>query len=134
MRWPISTAVFACALTGCAMNVTMMSRDSGKPYSGELLPNGNGGGSMNVTTEHGKCSGAASRVSSNDSFGLVSTYAVGRPGIATVVTDGDVSVKALMTCTDGTGLRCEIVGRSGSGGGICVDSASKLFDVIVQRK
>lgn len=121
-------------LAGCAMNVTMMPRDSGKTYAGELNPSGGGGGSMSMTIGEDKCTGPAARVASNQTFGFLTTYGKGGSSFGTVATDGDVSVKAVMSCPSGRGLRCDLTGQSGTGGGICVDDQAKVYDVVFMRK
>ncbi len=44
---------------------------------------------------------------------------------------GSSSFKGLLSCSDGTGMRCDVVGGS-SGGGICVDSKNRIYDMIYQ--
>lgn len=122
-------------LAGCAMNVTMMPRDSGKTYAGELLYKGGGSGTMAVSLDGDQCTGPAVRVASNESIGVINTFGRGGVGTGVVVSDaGNVGIKAMMTCQSGKGLRCDMTGRDGNGGGICTDDASRVFDVIIQRR
>ncbi len=122
-------------LSGCAYNLTMMPRDSGQTYTGKLTsPSGNGSGTMTVAIGDLQCSGPAARVASNQTFGFVNTF--GSSGVrtfnsfSTMSTSGDVQVKAILSCTGGKGLRCDLTGRGSSGGGICVDDAGRVFDVL----
>ena len=88
--------VYATVLTlaGCAYNVTLMPRDSGKTYSGELQGGGGGSGTMTVQLEGITCTGPAARVASSQSFGFISTYGRNSAGLTTTRTstvdvDGD---------------------------------------------
>lgn len=128
-------------LAGCGgtLNVMMMPRDSGTAYNGELYGDGSGSGSMMVAIGDAKCNGPAARVASNQSFGFANSVGFNNRGtvtnsFGTVATTGDSVVKAILTCSNGKGLRCDITGREGNGGGICVDDAGRVFDVVVNRK
>ena len=128
-------------LTGCAgtMNLMMMPRDSGTAYTGELQGDGAGGGSMTVTIGDAKCTGPAARVSSNQSFGFANSVGFNNRGtvgnsFGTVATTGDSVVKAILSCSNGKGLRCDLSGRDMNGGGICLDDNGRVFDVVVNRK
>ena len=52
----------------------------------------------------------------------------------TTVTTGDNLVKAILSCSDGRGLRCELTGRDSNVGSICVDDSGKVYDVIAARQ
>ena len=128
-------------LAGCVttMNVTMMPRNSGTSYNGELQGNGSGSGTMSVDLGEIKCTGPAARVASNQSFGLVNTFGYNNRGtvsntVSTVANTGDSAVKAILSCSDGKGLRCDLTGRDGVGGGVCADDTGRVFDVIISRK
>lgn len=77
------------------------------------------------------CSGSFARGASSDSFGFFQTY--GKNGVGSTGSvqayGGTATVKALMACSDGSGLRCDFVG--GMGTGICVNSNGQVFDVLV---
>jgi len=122
-----------CLLSGCALQMQVMPRDSGTIYKGSVQGNGFGSGTMSVTLGDRTCSGSFSRGASNDSFGFFQSY--GNKGTASVGSvqtyGGTATVKALMSCSDGTGLRCDFVGGGGTGTGICVDSKGQVFDVLV---
>ena len=124
---------------GATLNVTMMPRDSGTAYTGELIGDGSGGGSMAITIADAKCSGPAARVASNQTFGFANSVGFNNRGtvansFSTVATSGDVFIKAILSCTNGKGLRCDMTGQGGNGGGLCVDDTGKVFDVLVNRK
>lgn len=126
-------------LGACSFNATLMARDSGHVYHGELDGNGMGAGTMTVDLGGTVYQGPAVRVASNDTFGFASTYGFNNhAGSATsfgsFFAEGDKTVKALMSSPDGRGLRCDIVGRSHGGGGICVDDGGKVYDVVLVRK
>lgn len=132
-------AVLAAAmLSGCAWNMTLMPRDSGKVYTGQMTGNGMGSGQVTVNIDGVTCSGPAQRVASNDTFGFMNTYGRSSRGgsmtaTSTYFAEGDKVVKALMSCGNGRGLRCELVGRSSGGGGICVDDTGRVYDVIASQ-
>lgn len=130
----LSYLALAALLSGCSMNVTLMPRDSGSVYRGELTSSGNGSGSMKVDLAGRSCTGPASRVASGESVGVISTFGGRGAGVGTVVSSGDARVMALLTCSDGTGLRCEFTGRDGQGGGVCVDDARRVYDVLISQR
>lgn len=120
-------------LSGCALQMQVMQRDSGTIYRGSVQGNGFGSGTMSVTLGDRTCTGSFAKGASNDSFGFFQTYG-NKDAVSTgsVQTYGSTAtVKALMSCSDGTGLRCDFVGGGGTGTGICVDSKGQVFDVLV---
>jgi hypothetical protein len=136
----LSAFLVCVALVGCApLTVSMMPRDGGTIYKGVLQPSGDGVGSMTVAMAGQSCQGPAARVASSESFGFSSAFASdsrGRSATASGISvqDGDVRVKAILSCDGGGGLRCEITGRNGNGGGICVDDKNRVFDVLISRQ
>lgn len=126
-------------LSGCAFNVTLMPRDSGKVYTGEMAGSGNGTGTMTIKMDgDDTCTGPVARVATKESFGFANTYMTNSKGkvtnaLTTVATSGDVTIKAILSCTSGKGLRCEMTGQGG-GGGVCVDDAGRIFDALAIRK
>lgn len=134
-------AIAAAVLCGCSFNATLMARDSGKTYSGRLTASGMGmgTGTMTVNIDGVTYQGPAVRVASNDTFGFASAYGANSHGstanaFGTSFASGDQTVKAIMSSSDGHGLRCDIVGRNRSAGGICMDDASKIYDVVLVRE
>lgn len=137
----IAFVISVVVLNGCAatMDVTMMARDSGTAYRGELRGDGSGAGTMSVDLQNAKCSGPASRVSSNERSVVGSAFVYGAGGFssnafATATISGDATVRALLTCDNGKGLRCELTGRNGNGGGVCANDSGRIFDVVISRK
>lgn len=132
-------------LAGCAYNmtpvpydVTLMPRDSGKTYSGTLEA-GNGRGTMTMAMDGVSCSGLVARVGSNETFGLVNSFGTNSrggfsSGSSTIAVAGDVHAKAMLSCSDGSGLRCDITGRPGSAGGVCQDDKGRLFDALATSR
>lgn len=129
----------ACLLlAGCAYNVTLMPRDSGKTYTG-TLDAGAGRGTMTLAMDGATCTGPIVRVASNETFGIASGFgATNRgttaSGFSVAATSGDVFAKALLTCSDGSGLRCDMTGRPGTAGGVCQDDKGRIFDAIATRR
>lgn len=133
MKKLIYSLVLSMALTGCALQMQLMSRENGTMYKGSVQGNGFGSGTISLALDNKLCTGAFARGATNDSFGFFQAY--GSNGGSSVGSmqnfGGSSTVKALLSCTDGTGLRCDFVGRSGTGTGICLDSKDKIYDAIV---
>ena len=123
------------SLAGCAGQVQMMPRDSGKVYSGTVQGNGMGSGTMSITIEGETYTGPIVRTTSNESFGLVQQFGrTGAPSIGTVVSSGGTAnVKGILASPNGRGLRCEFTSTGGGGGGICLDDKSRVYDAVVSR-
>ena len=111
----------------------MMPRDSGKIYSGTVNGNGTGSGTMAITIDDEAYTGPIVRTSSGDSFGFVQQYgSKGTSSFGTVVSSGGTAnVKAMLASPSGRGLRWELTSTGTSGGGICVDDKSRVYDAIV---
>jgi len=126
----ISTAL----LSGCAYTLQLLPRDGGTIYTGSVQSNGMGSGTLSVNLGNRTCSGSFAKGASNDSFGFFQTYGKrGASSTGSVQSYGSTATfKALMSCTDGTGLRCDVEGGD-SGTGICVDSKGQVFDMIYTR-
>lgn len=113
-----------------------MPRDGGMFYTGEATNNQMGGGDIMLTIEQTTYAGKWVRTSSNDSYSVLTTYGTSSRGTRTSSTGfgqtygAGGSGKAILTSSDGKGLRCEFSGGgAGSGGGICVDDAGRVFDI-----
>ena len=131
------SAFIVIVLTGCAgsMKLTLMPRDSGKVYSGQLDGNGMGSGTASIDIEGVICSGPAARMSGSEVTGISSTIgAVGGRNFSSstigVAGTGGSAVKVMLSCTNGTGLRCELRGQNRTGGGVCVDDKGKSYDIL----
>lgn len=133
-------AVAAVAvLSGCAYNVTLIPRDTGKVSTGEILSRGIGAGTLTITIDDDTCTGTIAKVASSESFGFATTYGASRYGGAaraftTFVQPGDESLKAIMSCASGKAVRCDITGRKGGGGGVCLDNSGIVYDALVAKK
>ena len=128
-------------LSGCAgsMNLTLMPRDSGTVYSGQLDGDGMGSGNAKIDVDGVICSGPVARVSSSEVIGISSTIgAVGGRNFSSssigVAGAGDTAVKVLLSCTNGTGLRCELSGQNRRGGGVCIDDKGRQYDLLATPK
>lgn len=119
----------ALALTGCSYGMQLMPRDSGKVYQGSVQSNGAGSGTLSVALDGKTCAGNFVTTSSGDSFGFVQTYGARGMSTGTAFMSGSSQYKAILSCSDGSGLRCDVSGST-SGGGICVDSHNRVYDLI----
>ncbi len=133
--------VIAVFLTGCAgsMKLTLMPRDSGKIYSGQLDGDGMGSGTASIDIEGVICSGPVARVSSSEVTGISSTIgAVGGHSYSSstfsAAGSGNTTAKILLSCTNGAGLRCDVSGQNRRGGGICIDDKGKSYDILASPK
>jgi len=132
----LAAVVAILFLAGCAWQVQMMPRDSGKVYVGEGRGDGRGGGEVTITIEGRKYSGPVMRTASTDSFGFLQLYGSrGQSAFATSASfGGTIYVKALLSSPDNHGLRCDLTGDgAGHLGGICVDDDKRVYDVLARR-
>jgi hypothetical protein len=133
----LSVLAMGVTLVGCAFNVTMMPRDSGGVYTGHIEGIG-GAGTMTMAMGPAICTGPVVKVASGAIFGFANTFGTvaGRSfrGTTTATTSGDSHLKALLSCGNGSGLRCDLTSTGGAGGGICVDDTGRVYDAVVTRK
>lgn len=127
---------FSVLLSGCAYNLQLMPRDGGKVYAGKVSSNGMGSGSVSVDIDGKSCTGPFVTANSGTSYGFAQTFGnAGRTPFQasglSIMSTGAPQYKALLTCSDGSGLRCDVQGEM-QGAGICVDSNSKVYDLIYQ--
>jgi len=126
--------VAVLALEGCAFKVQMMPRDAGTVYTGSIQQQTGSTGTVAVQIDDKACNGNFVKVASNDGFGFYQMY--GSRGVTTgtvSMSGGAYFYKALLSCTDGSGLRCDVTGTGmGTGGGICVDSKNRVYDMMFQ--
>lgn len=133
---PLSLALLV--LPGCAhtWHVQMMSRDSGKVYTGVGQGNGLGGGTVTITINGRTYTGPVVRTAANESFGFFQEYGsngANSLGFSQLV-DGTVYVKAILSSPDNKGLRCDLTGDGrGHLGGICLDDRGRVYDVVASR-
>jgi len=107
----------------------LMPRDSGKIYTGQVKSNGTGSGTVSVSLDGRTCAGNFVTAVSGDSFGLLQTFGTRGATTSTLQSFGSSQYKALLSCSDGSGLRCDVIG-SESGGGVCVDSRNRVYDMM----
>lgn len=142
MRYLILVA--ALALSGCAStyHLTVMPRDSGKLYSGFAEDTGRNEGIISIAIDGKTYAGTwvetqAAHATAYVSGGLGWGWGWrGRGGLGSFVTienpHGSES-KALLTASDGSGLRCDFKSGQGRGGGVCRDDKGREYDVQVRR-
>ena len=117
-------------LSGCAYTMKLMPRDGGVVYTGHVHSNGMGSGTLDVALDNKTCTGTFATAHTGDSFGFFQAYGHGSAAAGSFQSYGASSTyKALMTCTDGTGLRCDVEGAD-TGAGICVDSKGRVYDML----
>lgn len=108
----------------------LMPRDSGTIYNGQVKSNGAGGGTLSVALDGRSCAGSFVKAASGDSFGFIQTFGAHGANMSTVQSFGSSQYKALLSCSDNSGLRCDVVGTSSSGAGVCIDSKSRVYDLM----
>ena len=137
MKIILSLIMAALFLVGCATPkvLTLMPRDSGKTYTGIMARTGSGVGSVTITIDQTTYNGSVVVVGSNETFGFATAFGSNSRGstanaYGASFADGDQFAKAILSSSDGKGLRCDLTGRSSGGGGICVDDQKRIYDVI----
>jgi hypothetical protein len=127
-------------LSGCASTyqLQLMPRDSGKLYTGVAHDAGNGEGSMSITIEGKTYNGTWVQSTPDRTTGYAYGgygYRRGWGGLGTMVTidnPNGAEAKALLTASDGSGLRCDFRSGQGYGGGVCRDDRAREFDVQIR--
>lgn len=136
-RYPALAA--ALALAGCASTVqlTLMPRDSGKLYYG-TADEGGAEGRIGIVIEDKAYTGtwveaAPARASGTvtGGWGWGGRRGLGL-GTVSVDTPGGGLYKALLAAPDGSGLRCDLRGGYGRGGGTCRDDKGREYDVQIR--
>ena len=138
MRYAILAA--ALALSGCATTyqLSVMPRDSGKLYTGIAETGWAGEGRISITIDDKVYNGTWVQTSPEQSTGYVSGgFGWGGWGHRGWAGGGFISMdnpyggtaKALLTASDGSGLRCDFRSGQGRGGGVCLDDRGKQYDV-----
>lgn len=127
----VALLMMAVALSGCSYTMQLMSRDGGDLYQGQIKSNGAGGGTLSIALDGRTCAGSFVTVASGDTFGLAQTFGSRGTTSATFgAFSGHAQYKAILSCSDSSGLRCDVSGSSTNGGGICIDSKSRVYDMI----
>lgn len=138
---PFAIAAAALALSGCATtyHLALMPRDSGRIYEGVATDTGYGEGPISITIEGRTYNGTWVQAVPDRTTGYVSGgFGFGRRGwgmgggfISMDNPNGGLA-KALLTAQDGGGLRCDLQGGAGRGGGVCTDDRGKMYDVQIR--
>jgi hypothetical protein len=134
----------ALALAGCAStyDLRVMPRDSGKIYTGTAQDAGSGEGPMSITIENKTYNGTWTETQPSTTTAYVmGGFGWGRRGFGglgsfvTMDNPQGGEAKALLSASDGTGLRCDF--KSGAerrvGGGVCKDDRGREYDVQIRR-
>jgi len=130
----------ALALAGCASTyeITVMPRDSGAIYTGTAGNIGGMEGPIAITIANKAFTGTWVQTTPSYSSGFVSggvgwggRYGHCGVGAGYVSMDNPngATAKALLRSVDGSGLRCDIQGTPGGGGGVCRDDSGREYDV-----
>jgi hypothetical protein len=142
---PSTLAVIAAALLqGCASTyqLTVMPRDSGKLYGGTLGNLAAGEGPVSITIDGKTYNGTWVEAAPARTTGWVGGgMGYGHRGwggwgwgggTISMDTPGGGTAKALLTASDGSGLRCDFRGTGSGGGGECRDDKGKEYDVQIR--
>jgi hypothetical protein len=132
----------ALAVSGCATtyHLAVMPRDSGKIYEGVATDTGYGEGPVSITIDGRTYNGTWVQTVPDRTYGYVSGgFGWGRRGwgglgggFVTMDNPNGGTAKALLTASDGSGLRCDLQSGLGRGGGICTDDRGKMYDVQIR--
>lgn len=139
MKKTLAVMALTASIAGCAWQVNLMPRDSGKVYQGQFTGLVGSTGDMSVTIDGAVYSGKIVETSSTSQFGFTQAYGLNNRGTkanayASSFTSGDYYLKAILSSPEGRGLRCDVIGRSGGGSGVCVDDQSKVYDLVYTQK
>ncbi len=126
---------FGCAST---VQLTLMPRDSGRLYHG-TADDGGSEGRIAITIDDKAYAGTWVEAAPARTTGTVAGGAWGGWGrrgwgLGTVSVDNPEGglYKALLTAPDGSGLRCDLRGGYGHGGGTCRDDKGREYDVQIR--
>jgi hypothetical protein len=133
-------AAAALALGGCATTyqLAVMPRDSGTMYQGVAEDHGGGQGAISITIEGKTYNGTWVQTTPERSWGWVSGgWGGGHGHWGGWGVGGTISMdnpqggesKALLSASDGSGLRCDFRSGQGLGGGVCRDDRGREYDV-----
>ena len=139
-----ATLIAALALAGCAStyDLKVMPRDSGTIYSGTAQDTGSGEGPMSITIDGKTYNGTWTETQPSTTTAYVmGGFGWGRRGFGglgsfiTVDNPQGGEAKALLTASDGAGLRCDFKsgGERRVGGGVCKDDRGREYDVQIRR-
>ncbi len=120
-------------LSGCATQMDLMPRDSGKIYSGTITHTGIGSVSISIPIEGQTYKGIGVHTGSDDSFGFFQVYGKGKSVTGSSQTfGGNHTAKAILSSPDNHGIRCDVIGDGqGHGSAICLDDNGRIYDAII---
>lgn len=126
-------------LTACSsFQLTAMSRDTGKAYTGSAEQTGSGRGIVTINIDGKIYTGPYARTSSQEATSFASTFTrTGAFALGTGSTSGaNTTSMALLSAPDGSGMRCafQAVITTGTGGGLCVENTGVQYDVVFSTK
>lgn len=133
--------IAALALSGCATSyqLQLMPRDSGKMYTGTAEDAGNGEGRISIVIDDKTYNGTWVATTPDRTAAYVSGgFGWGRRGgvgLGTIITMDNPQGgegKALLSSSDGAGLRCDFRSGQGRGGGVCRDDKGREYDVQIR--
>lgn len=126
---------FLALLTSCAsFQLTAMSRETGKTYTGTAEQTGSGRGTVTIDIDGRVFTGPYVRTTSEEAISFGTAF--GRRGAFAVGTNhtigANTSSMALLSAGDGSGMRCafQAVLSTGTGGGLCVENKGAQYDVV----
>ena len=140
----LAATAAALLASGCASTyqLTVMPRDSGKLYTGVMGGMSSGEGPVSITIDGKTYSGTWVEAAPARTTGWVGGAGYGHRGwggwggwgggTISMDTPGGGTAKALLTATDGSGLRCDFRGTGSGGGGECRDDKGKEYDVQIR--
>lgn len=132
------TLIAGLALSGCATTyqLALMPRDSGKMYQGVAYDGGSGEGAISVTIEGKAYNGTwVQSTPERTTAYMTGGFYGGRRGwgglgsFVTMDNPNGAEAKALLTASDGTGLRCDLRSDGYRGAGLCRDDRGREYDV-----
>jgi hypothetical protein len=129
----IAIVLTVFTLVGCAHNLQLMERGTGRVYAG--TSSGMDSGSVNITIDDKSYAGNYVKTGSTNSFGFAQVYGSnGSSATGYMQSYGGTNMfKAILSAPGGHGLRCDLTSDgAGHGGGICVDERERVYDVIFQ--
>lgn len=126
--------LIACS-TGGKGPVRMMARDSGIIYVGEVIGDGVGTATMDITIDGERYTGIFVLTTTNERRGIIHQFGSEGSSVSTITTNGGTRIlKGIFSSPSGRGLRCETTATGNGGSGICIDDKSRIFDITISRK
>lgn len=123
----LSALAASVTLAGCSMNLQLMARTDGKVYVGHLAKTSGFSGTLSINISGRIYNGTWVVVPQGTTMLLLNQY-----GRVTTGTGMQLSnpATAILSSTDGQGLRCDMYGSVLGATGICADDTGKIYDMI----